>query len=99
MPCVADISVTDALDNLRSQGFVIFGTAGDGETPYDEADFTRRTAIVLGNEANGLGETVLGRMDKVVTIPIEGRSESLNVSMAASVLCFEVARQRRSAQR
>jgi TrmH family RNA methyltransferase len=98
MPSIGGISVTVALDSLRSQEFLIFGTAGDGETPYDEADFTRRSAIVLGNEANGLGD-VLGKMDKTVVIPIEGRSESLNVSMAASVLCFEVARQRRHASR
>lgn len=99
MPSVGGFSVTDALEWLRSREFSIFGTAGAGETPYDEADFTRRSAIVLGNEANGLGETVLNKMDKIVVIPIEGRSESLNVSMAASVLCFEVARQRRHAQR
>lgn len=99
VPSISGVSVTDALDYLRSQEFLLFGTAGDGQTPYDEADFTRRSAIVLGNEANGLGDTVLGQMDQVVVIPIEGRSESLNVSMAASVLCFEVARQRRRSRR
>jgi TrmH family RNA methyltransferase len=95
VPAVRDLSVTEALNYLRSQDFLIFGTAGTGNIPYDEADFTRRSAIVLGNEANGLGESVLGEMDQIVVIPIEGRSESLNVSMAAAVLCFEVARQRR----
>jgi TrmH family RNA methyltransferase len=95
VPTLRGGSVTDALDALRSRHFLLIGTAGTGETPYDEADFTRRSALVLGNEANGLGETVLGQMDQTVVIPIEGRSESLNVSMAAAVLCFEVGRQRR----
>jgi TrmH family RNA methyltransferase len=99
VPVIGGISVTDALSYLRSQEFLIFGTAGTGETPYDEADFTRRSAVLLGNEANGLGESVLAQVDHVVVIPIEGRSESLNVSMAASVLSFEIARQRRQSRR
>jgi TrmH family RNA methyltransferase len=99
LPCLQGVSPTEVLQYLRSEEFLIFGTAGSGETPYDEADFTRRSAIVLGNEAKGLRETVLGQMDQTVVIPIEGRSESLNVSMAAAVLCFEVARQRRLIRR
>jgi TrmH family RNA methyltransferase len=51
---------------------------------------------VLGNEAQGLPDDVAGRLDTLITIPMEGRSESLNVGMAAAVLCFEAARQRRS---
>lgn len=97
IPCLTGLSAGDALTQLHSHEFLLIGTAGNGETPYDEADLTRRVAIVFGNEANGLGEVLLGKMDQIVAIPIEGRSESLNVSMAAAVLCFEIARQRRAA--
>jgi TrmH family RNA methyltransferase len=54
-------------------------------------------ALVLGNEAHGLPVDVERSLDGQLTIPMVGRSESLNVGMASAVLCFEVARQRRSA--
>jgi tRNA G18 (ribose-2'-O)-methylase SpoU len=57
------------------------------------------TALVLGNEGHGLPEGVHRALDALVTIPMEGRAESLNVGMAAAVLCFEAARQRRVAGR
>ena len=53
------------------------------------------TIILKGNEAKGLPPAVAGAIDQWVTIPMAGRAESLNVSMATAVLCFEAARQRR----
>ena len=58
--------------------------------------FTVPTAVVLGNEAHGLDASTLSRLDDRVTIPMAGDAESLNVAMAATVLCFEAARQRRA---
>ena len=63
---------------------------------YDEVDLTAPVAVVLGSEAHGLGADVAASVDEMVSIPIAGRSESLNVASAAAVLCFEVARQRRA---
>ena len=60
---------------------------------YDAADLRRPVALVLGNEAHGLPAGVV--LDELVTIPMAGSGESLNVGMAAAVLAFEVARQRR----
>jgi TrmH family RNA methyltransferase len=74
--------------------------ARDGEA-YDQVDLTAPCALVLGNEARGLegqrGGQLDGQLDGAVTIPIAGSAESLNVAMAAAVLCFEAARQRRAA--
>lgn len=67
---------------------------GAGEA-YDRVDLTAPTALVFGNEAGGLAAPAAGALDGWVTIPMAGRSESLNVGMAAAVLCFEAARQRR----
>jgi tRNA G18 (ribose-2'-O)-methylase SpoU len=53
-------------------------------------DFARPVALVLGNEAAGLPPALAGHLDGAVTIPMAGRAESLNVSMAAAVLCFAV---------
>ncbi len=85
-----------ALRRLGEQGFVLVGTAMEGGAVYDRCDLTRPVALVFGNEANGLNADSMSALDELVSIPIEGNSESLNVSMAASVLCFETARQRRN---
>jgi TrmH family RNA methyltransferase len=62
--------------------------------PYTAVDFTLPTAVVLGNEAHGLGDDVDAALDGHVTIPMAGPAESLNVAMAGTLLCFESARQR-----
>jgi TrmH family RNA methyltransferase len=75
------------------------GTVARTGVLLDQTDLTGRLAIVLGNEAHGLSPEVDACLDGHVTIPMVGRSESLNVGMAAAVVCFEVARQRRDQDR
>jgi TrmH family RNA methyltransferase len=87
-------SAVDALDALGEFGRQRLGTAAGSGTPYPDVDFTRPTAIVLGNEAHGLGAEVAAHLDGSVSIPMANPAESLNVAMAATVLCFESARQR-----
>ena len=84
------------LGTLGSWGLRRLGTRPEGGQPYHRADLTAPTALVLGNEAHGLPESVAGSLDGWLTIPMAGRAESLNVGMAAAVLCFEAARQRAS---
>jgi RNA methyltransferase, TrmH family len=84
------------LGTLGDWGLRRLGTRPDGGEPYDRVDLTAPTALVVGNEANGLTAPAAAALDGWVTIPMAGRSESLNVGMAAAVLCFEAARQRRS---
>jgi tRNA G18 (ribose-2'-O)-methylase SpoU len=64
--------------------------------PYDTVDLTGPVALILGSEAHGLAAPVLDAIDDRLSIPMAGRSESLNVAMAGSILCFEALRQRRS---
>ena len=68
-------------------------------TPYHTLDLASPVALVLGGEARGLPPAVAGEVDEWATIPMAGGVESLNVAMAGTVLCFEVARQRREAER
>jgi len=96
VPIVRCPEATTALDALASFGLRCLGTSSVAPTIYDEVDLRERVAVVLGNEAHGLGADVLGAVDATVSIPIAGHSESLNVAGAAAVLCFEVARQRRT---
>jgi len=88
---------TEAVDRLRTEGFRLVGTAVNHGVPYDEADLTVPVAVVLGNEAHGLPEDLTATLDLVLTIPMVGPTESLNVAMAGTVVCFEILRQRRSA--
>lgn len=97
VPTVSGGDPADVLETLRSWGVRRLGTAARGGTPYDECDLTAPVALVLGNEAHGLPEGLDESLDGVLTIPMAGRSESLNVGMAAAVVCFEARRQRRTA--
>lgn len=87
----------EAADRLRSEGFRLVGAVARGGDPYDQVDLTGPVALVVGNEAHGLDPGVRAAVDVTVTIPMAGPTESLNVAMAGTVLCFEVLRQRRSA--
>ncbi|MGI8491991.1 MAG: TrmH family RNA methyltransferase, partial [Acidimicrobiales bacterium] len=77
-------------------GLVRLGLVASGGEGYDSADLTQPLAIVVGNEANGLAPELRSTLDRCLSIPMPGRAESLNVSMAATVMCFEAARQRRA---
>jgi TrmH family RNA methyltransferase len=97
LPVVASGPPVEVLDRLGSAGLRRYGTVARGGTPYDEVDLVGGVAIVLGNEAHGLPPEVTGSIDGGLTVPMAGRAESLNVGMAAAVVCFEALRQRRAA--
>lgn len=80
------------LGDLRAAGIRVIGTSSHRGLAHTAADWTGRVAIVVGNEAHGLDDDA--PVDEWVTIEHAGRTESLNVAMAATVLCFEAARQR-----
>ncbi len=77
---------------VRAAGMRTIGTSSHRGTAHTEADLTGRSALVVGNEAHGIPDDA--GVDEWVTIRHHGRAESLNVAMAATVLCFEAARQR-----
>ena len=87
------------LEGLGHAGVRRAATVVRGGTAYDAVDLTGPVALVLGSEAHGLPATLDPLVDDRLTIPMVGRSESLNVAMAGSVLCFESLRQRRAAGR
>jgi TrmH family RNA methyltransferase len=93
---VVEADAVGAIDALVAAGWRIVGTDAHAAIAYDWADLTGAIALVLGNEAHGVSEAVRERCHEFVSIPLDGGLESLNVGVAASVLCFESARQRRS---
>ena len=97
VPIALGGEVGPVLERLGDLGVRRVATVVRGGTPYEQVDLTRPTVLVLGSEAHGLPPATLDLVDEQVSIPMEGRSESLNVAMAGSVLCFESLRQRRAA--
>jgi len=85
------------LRSLRATGFRIVGTAARDGVDYAAASFGQKTALVFGNEASGIDDSVTAFLDATVTVPMAGRTESLNVATAAAVLAFELVRRRRPA--
>ena len=83
------------LEEFRKKGVKSYAAQLQGEHSYEDEDYNSGTAILIGNEGNGLREEVAQKADIGVRIPLCGQVESLNAAIAASVLMFEVARQRR----
>jgi TrmH family RNA methyltransferase len=99
VPVIDDVDVADALERCGARGLVRVGavvTGGATATP-DAVDLSGPVAVVLGHEARGLSSDL--PLDVTVTIPMAAGTESLNLAMAGTVLCFEVARQRRAVGR
>lgn len=81
------------LDQLKERGLWIYAGDMDG-TPWCQTDFTGPAALVIGSEGRGVGRLVKEKADFVVSLPLKGKLNSLNASVAAGILCYEVARQR-----
>ena len=84
-----------AISSLKNKGFKIFGTTlNQNSIDYRELDFTKKTCFVLGAEKWGLSDELVSKVDECIFIPMRGMVQSLNVSVAASILLFEAVRQR-----
>ncbi|MBI2169485.1 MAG: RNA methyltransferase [Actinobacteria bacterium] len=95
VPVVRGDHPGEVLDVLAERGVRRLGTVAEGGEPYDHVDWSVPSALVLGNEAWGVPTDAARGVDAWVTIPLHGRSESINVAMAASVLLFEASRHAR----
>jgi 23S rRNA (guanosine2251-2'-O)-methyltransferase len=83
-----------AIDDLKEAGVWVVGTSDKAAERYTDVDLTIPIAIVIGNEEKGLRRLVAEKCDLLVSIPLHGRISSLNASVAAGILLFEVCRQR-----
>ena len=87
-------NINNAIAELKEKGVWVFGTAAEGSIPMYKADLTGPTAIVIGNEGDGMSQLVRKNCDVMVHIPMKGSISSLNASAAASILLYEAVRQR-----
>jgi len=83
-----------AIKELKEKGLWIYGTAADARSDLWSTDFTGPVCIVIGSEGDGMGRLVSENCDFLVSIPMRGKVNSLNASAAASVMMYEVLRQR-----
>jgi 23S rRNA (guanosine2251-2'-O)-methyltransferase len=95
VPVVKVVNIANVLEELKKAGVWVAGAEAGGDTLYWDADFVRPTALVLGGEDKGVRRLVRERCDYLLSLPLMGSITSLNVSVAAGVLLYEVLRQRR----
>jgi 23S rRNA (guanosine2251-2'-O)-methyltransferase len=88
------VNIARALDELKKAEIWTVGLAAGAKTRYDQVDLAAPTALVVGAEGRGLRRLVRERCDWLVSIPMRGHVESLNVSVATGVVLFEAVRQR-----
>lgn len=97
VPVAKVTNINRALDELKKNNIWTVGLDERGDATYDQVDFNMDCALVLGAEGHGLHDLVRKSCDFLVKIPMLGRVPSLNVSVAAGVVMYEIARQRRAA--
>ena len=95
VPIIYIEEIPQLLEEFREKGIRSYAAHLEGKKFYDQEDYRTGTAILIGNEGNGLRDEVSESADVWVQIPMQGEVESLNAAVAASVLMFEVFRQRR----
>ncbi len=89
-------NLANAVRLLKENGFWIIGTSLEAEKNYDEIDYNMPVAVVMGNEEKGIRPLTARLCDELVSIPMNGKIQSLNVSVATGILLYEVLRQRKS---
>jgi 23S rRNA (guanosine2251-2'-O)-methyltransferase len=97
LPVARVTNVGRAIEELKSQNIWTIGVDARATQLYDQLDYNMDCALVLGAEGHGLHQHVRDKCDHLVSIPMSGQVASLNVSVAAAVVMYEVGRQRRSA--
>ena len=85
------------IEDLKSQGILVYAAHLKGTLCYDEPDYKKPTAFMIGNEGNGLSDEIAECADTYIKIPMQGKVESLNAAISATLLMYETNRQRRQA--
>jgi 23S rRNA (guanosine2251-2'-O)-methyltransferase len=94
IPVARVTNLVQLIEQLKQRNIWVIGAAADGSSAYTEWDWTVPSALFLGGEGTGLHRLVRERCDALVRIPLRGRIESLNVSVAAGIILYEALRQR-----
>ncbi len=97
VPVARVTNIAATLRDLKEKhGFWVFGTAAEGQTPYDNADYKGSIAIVIGSEGEGMRDVVQKECDFLLSIPMAGNVNSLNAAVAAGIVIYEAVKGRKS---
>jgi 23S rRNA (guanosine2251-2'-O)-methyltransferase len=88
-------NLVNAIDKLKKNGFWIVGTALENSQDYREIDYSGKIALVIGNEGSGISNIISKNCDFLAKIPMYGTTNSLNASVAAGIMIYEVVRNRK----
>jgi len=99
LPVAKVTNISRTLEELKAKGLWIAGLDERGTQNYDSVDYKMDCAVVLGAEGKGLHDLVKKKCDFLISIPMLGKVPSLNVSVAAGVVLYEVTRQRRASSK
>lgn len=94
IPVVRVTNMAQTIDRLKEEGLWIAGTDASAKEDYRQANFSLPLGLVIGSEGKGIGRLVLEKCDFLVRVPLAGQVTSLNASVAASLLMYEVYRRR-----
>ncbi len=94
MPVARVTNISSAVEEMKKRGLWIYAADMDG-TPYYDTDMSGAVAVIIGSEGTGVSRLVKKNADFTVSIPMSGHINSLNASVAAGILMFEISKQRR----
>ena len=92
--CYVD-DLAEEVKQMKEAGICAYAAHLEGKNSYDEEDYRKASAFLIGNEGNGLRDEVADQAQVYIRIPMKGQVESLNAAVATAILTFEAARQRR----
>ena len=92
--CYVD-DLAEEVKQMKEAGICTYAAHLEGKNSYDEEDYRKASAFLIGNEGNGLRDEVADQAQVYIRIPMKGQVESLNAAVATAILTFEAARQRR----
>jgi 23S rRNA (guanosine2251-2'-O)-methyltransferase len=94
VPVVRVTNLNRLVDDLKKQGIWIVGSDGNADQSYDQVDYDMPVALVIGNEGTGISQLLKKKCDFLVRLPMHGQVSSLNASVAAGILMYEIVRGR-----
>lgn len=95
LPVIENLDLPEVMPDLKKDGFKIIVSEVHEGKDYTEVDYPEKTCLVIGNEASGISQQILNLADERIKIPIFGKAESLNASIAAGILLYEIVRNKK----
>lgn len=94
IPVAVAVNMINAIEKLKEAGFWIIGTDAQADNLYTDPIFDKPVVLLIGSEGEGIGSALRKHCDYLISIPLHGKISSLNASVSAGIMLFEIARQR-----